>query len=93
MSQPQELILSASSEPSSSSSRPSTSSASSVHLHDLLTSAPVHSFKPSVSALHSVGYIQSSNGVGGGVFVLQEGKAIANVWTWQKVGQDVRMEP
>ena len=91
MPPPQELILSSSSSSSSSSSadgpasndRPNASTA--VQLHDLQTSSPVQYFKPSVSALHSLGCVASDNGVGGGLFVLQEGKAIVNVWTWQKV--------
>ncbi|WWC73216.1 uncharacterized protein I206_107182 [Kwoniella pini CBS 10737] len=80
---PQELILSAcSSDPSSSSSRQQ--STPSIHLHDLLTSGSVQSFKNSASSLNSLGYVQSQNGQGGGLFAVQEGKAILNVWAWQK---------
>ncbi|ORX39063.1 WD40-repeat-containing domain protein [Kockovaella imperatae] len=73
MSQPQELILSACAEASSSSSRPGTTGQPSIYLHDLSTCTQAASLKPS-----------SKNGIGGGVLALQEGKAIVNVWTWQK---------
>ncbi|WWC64154.1 uncharacterized protein I303_106762 [Kwoniella dejecticola CBS 10117] len=80
---PQELILSAcSSDPSSSSGRQI--STPSIHLHDLLTSGSVQSFKNSASSSHSLGYVQSQNGQGAGVFAVQEGKGILNVWAWQK---------
>lgn len=58
---------------------------SSITLHDLNTSAYVHSFKPSNSGLNSVGVIQSKNGEGGGLLVSQEGKALLSFWAWQKV--------
>ncbi|WRT68936.1 uncharacterized protein IL334_005918 [Kwoniella shivajii] len=82
---PQELILSAcSSDPSSSTSASRQQSTPSIHLHDLLTSTPVQSFKNSASSPHSLGYVQSQNGQGGGVFAVQEGKGMLNVWAWQK---------
>ncbi|WWC97842.1 hypothetical protein V866_004729 [Kwoniella sp. B9012] len=82
---PQELILSAcSSDPSSSTSAARQQSTPSIHLHDLLTSTPVQSFKNSASSSHSLGYVQSQNGQGGGVFAVQEGKGILNIWAWQK---------
>ncbi|OCF44890.1 pre-rRNA-processing protein IPI3 [Kwoniella heveanensis CBS 569] len=80
---PQELILSAcSSDPSSSSARQQ--AAPSIHLHDLLSSAPVQQFKTSSSSAHSLGHVQTQNGQGGGIFAVQEGKAMLNMWAWQK---------
>lgn len=58
---------------------------SSITLHDLNTSAYVHSFKPSNSGVNSVGVIQSRNGEGGGLLISQEGKALLSFWAWQKV--------
>ncbi|WVW79206.1 hypothetical protein I302_101172 [Kwoniella bestiolae CBS 10118] len=82
---PQELILSScSSDPSSSSSAGRQQSTPSIHLHDLLTSTPVQAFKNSANSSHSLGYVQSQNGQGGGVFAVQEGKGILNIWAWQK---------
>ncbi|GHJ90405.1 hypothetical protein NliqN6_6807 [Naganishia liquefaciens] len=57
---------------------------SSITLHDLNTSAHVHSFKPSNSGLNSVGVIQSRSGEGGGLLISQEGKALLSFWAWQK---------
>ncbi|KAK8843430.1 hypothetical protein IAR55_007087 [Kwoniella newhampshirensis] len=83
---PQELILSACSiaGPSSTSTSKNTTSTPSIHLHDLLTSSPVHTFKNSSSASHSLSAIPTENGQGGGVFAVQEGKAMVNIWAWQK---------
>ncbi|KAJ9100980.1 hypothetical protein QFC19_005376 [Naganishia cerealis] len=57
---------------------------SSITLHDLNTSAYVHSFKPSSSGLNSVGVIPSCGGEGGGLLVSQEGKSLLSFWAWQK---------
>ncbi|KAJ9099166.1 hypothetical protein QFC21_004046 [Naganishia friedmannii] len=57
---------------------------SSITLHDLTTSAFVHSFKPSNSGVNSVGVISSREGQGGGILVAQEGKSLLSFWAWQK---------
>lgn len=92
MSYPRETILSTSSlspYPTSStaptSSTPKTASPSSITLHDLQTSTQIHSFKPSNSLNQGVGVVNSEEGRGGGVFVVQEGKALLNFWAWQRV--------
>ncbi|WWC91336.1 uncharacterized protein L201_006279 [Kwoniella dendrophila CBS 6074] len=81
---PQELILSACSTDPSSSTSGRQQSTPSIHYHDLLTSTPIQSFKNSASYPNSLGHVQSQNGQGGGVFAVQEGKGILNVWAWQK---------
>ncbi|WWD21046.1 hypothetical protein CI109_105527 [Kwoniella shandongensis] len=78
---PQELILSACSSAGSSSR---TTTTPSIHLHDLLTSSPVHTFKNSSSAAHSLAAVPTQDGQGGGIFAVQEGKAMVNIWAWQK---------
>ncbi|WVR09162.1 hypothetical protein IAU60_006224 [Kwoniella sp. DSM 27419] len=87
---PQELILSSSSlDPSTSTARQASTPA--LHLHDLLSSAPVQSFKTSSSSSHSVGYVRSHHGQGGGMFAVQEGKAMLNMWAWQKDQMHVKL--
>jgi hypothetical protein len=51
----------------------------------LATSSLVHTLKPSNSARHNVGIVQSRDGLGGGVFACQEGKGLLHMWAWQKV--------
>ena len=87
MAAPQEIMISScSTDPSSSSSNPNRpSSIPSINVHDLLTSAHLHAFKPSVNSLNSVSYVHLPHGVGGVLFAVQEGKALASVWAWQKV--------
>ncbi|ODN91469.1 pre-rRNA-processing protein IPI3 [Cryptococcus wingfieldii CBS 7118] len=71
---PQELVLSS----------PQSASTAAIHLHDLLSSAPVHQFKSSTSPQHSVAHVQSQNAQGGAIFAVQHDKALLNVWAWQK---------
>ncbi|KAK4687330.1 pre-rRNA-processing protein IPI3, partial [Tremellales sp. Uapishka_1] len=85
----QEIILSGCSEATSSASRLTTTPA--LHLHDLLTSAHVHAFKTSTSSLHSVSYVQTRSGVGGVLMAVQEGKALVNIWAWQKDQQHLKL--
>ncbi|CAD6575096.1 MAG: Pre-rRNA-processing protein ipi3 [Tremellales sp. Tagirdzhanova-0007] len=81
---PSEIVLSASSsEPVlSSSSRPT--STPSIHVHDLITSAHLYAFKSSISSLNSVSYVPTQQGTGGVVLAVQDGKALVNVWAWQR---------
>ena len=81
---PQEIILSTCSTASASSSSKA-SSTPAIQLHDLATYAHVHSFKSASNARNCLAYSGSSDGVGGTVWSVQEGKAIASVWAWQKV--------
>ena len=82
---PQELIVSACGAETASTSSSRSTSAPAIHLHDLLSAAPVQSFKTSISATQSVSHVPTSRDTGGAIFAVQEGKAIANVWAWQKV--------
>lgn len=83
---PQEIILSSCSGEASSSSAPGRSvSAPAIHTHDLLSAAPLHAFKTSTAGPASTSFVPSQHGVGGAVFAVQEGKALAHVWAWQKV--------
>lgn len=77
---PQELVLSA----------PSSAPAAAIHLHDLLTSASVHAFKPCATAPCSLAHVPTYNNQGGAVFAVQEDKALLHVWAWQKVGACVQ---
>ncbi|RSH95363.1 Pre-rRNA-processing protein ipi3 [Saitozyma podzolica] len=82
---PQEVILSAcGSEVTATSVTGRAAAAPAVQVHDLLSSAHLASFKTSTSALHSLSYVQSSGGSGGSILAVQEGKALVNVWAWQK---------
>lgn len=91
---PQEIIVSACSSETSSSTNPNRpTSVPSIHIHDLLTSTHIHGFKTSVSSLHSTYYIPSQRGVGGALLAVQEGKALANVWAWQKVSHRIPCFP
>jgi pre-rRNA-processing protein IPI3 len=51
----------------------------------LLSNATVHAFKTSISVPNALAHVGTQNGTGGGIFAVQEGKAIVNVWAWQKV--------
>ena len=83
---PQEIILSSCSGEASSSSTPGrAASAPAIHTHDLLSATHLHAFKTSTSALASTSFVPTQDGVGGAVFAVQEGKALAHVWAWQKV--------
>lgn len=82
---PQELILSACSAEATSSSNLGRAYVPSIQLHDLLSNSTVHAFKTSVSAPNALSHVGTQNGTGGGIFAVQEGKAIVNVWAWQKV--------
>lgn len=77
----QELILSA----CSASSSTKNTATPAIQLHDLDTYAHVHSFKSSSSSRNCLSYAPSSGGVGGTVWSVQDGKAIAGIWAWQKV--------
>lgn len=83
---PQELIISSCSSETASTSSGRTTAAPAVHLHDLQSGSSIQPFKTSLSASQSVSYIPTQNDVGGAIFAVQEGKAIVNVWAWQKVG-------
>lgn len=61
------------------------SSTPAIQLHDLATYAHVHSFKSSSNATNCLACANSEDGVGGTVWTVQEGKAIAGIWAWQKV--------
>ncbi|WVQ81427.1 hypothetical protein IAT38_003551 [Cryptococcus sp. DSM 104549] len=80
---PQELIISAPSAIAGTSATRTTATPS-IHLHDLLTSSSVQSFKTSASSTHSVAYVPTQRDQGGAIFAVQEGKALANVFAWQK---------
>lgn len=82
---PQELIISACAAETTSTAAGKTISTPSIHLHDLLSASSVCSFKNSTSSKQTVSFVPTQNGTGGGVFAIQEGKAIVNVWAWQKV--------
>lgn len=81
----QELILSACSAKGSVASGSKTASTAAIHLHDLATTAPVQAFKTSNSAAECLATVASRDGQGGTIWAVQEGKAIAGVWAWQKV--------
>ncbi len=86
---PQEVVVSACSSAASTStdsSRPA--STPSLHVHDLLTSAHLQAFKNSASSLNSIPYVPTQHGAGGTILVVPEGKALVNVWAWQKVRPD-----
>ena len=82
---PQELIVSACGGETTATGAARSTSAPAIHTHDLLSGAPVQSFKTSTSSSRSVSYVPTQNDTGGAIFAVQEGKAIANVWAWQKV--------
>lgn len=82
---PQEVIISACAAETSTAATANRASVPGIHVHDLLSSTSLHTFKTSVSAVHCVSYVPSQQGVGGAVFAVQEGKALAHVWAWQKV--------
>ncbi|WVO15267.1 hypothetical protein L204_102923 [Cryptococcus depauperatus] len=71
----QELIISASSATTGKTAASQTA-APAIHLHNLSTSSLVAAFKTSTSAQNSLAYVQSRNGGGGGVFAVQEEKAL-----------------
>ena len=86
----QEVILSAcslDSTPGAGPSRPNANLTPAIQIHDLVSSTPLQSYKTSTSALHSLGYVASSNGCGGSVMAIQEGKALLHIWAWQKVNR------
>jgi pre-rRNA-processing protein IPI3 len=85
MAPPQELILSGCSAEATSSSNLGRAYVPSIQIHDLLSNATVHAFKTSTSAPNALAHVGTQNGTGGGIFAVQEGKAIVNVWAWQKV--------
>ncbi|WOO83475.1 Pre-rRNA-processing protein IPI3 [Vanrija pseudolonga] len=88
----QELVLSASSASGSSSSRSGGSTSTpAIHLHDLATSSHVQAFKTSSNGPNSLATVRSQDGVGGTVWAIQEGKAIAGVWAWQKDQQHLKL--
>lgn len=82
---PQELILSGCSGETTASAPGRSSTAPAIHLHDLHSAQSVQPFKTSTSPAQSVSYVQTKNDMGGAVFAVQEGKAIVNIWAWQKV--------
>lgn len=82
---PQELIVSACSSEATSSANPGRAYVPSIQVHDLLTNSTVHAFKTSMSTPNCLSHVGSQNGTGGAIFAVQEGKAIVNVWAWQKV--------
>jgi len=81
----QELIISSCSAETASTSSGRTTAAPAIHLHDLQSGSSVQPFKTSLSAAQSVSYIPTQINTGGAIFAVQEGKAIVNVWAWQKV--------
>lgn len=85
MAPPQELIVSACSSEATSSTNPGRAYVPSIQIHDLLSNSTVHAFKTSVSTPNSLSHVGSQDGTGGAIFAVQEGKAIVNVWAWQKV--------
>ncbi|TXT08745.1 hypothetical protein VHUM_02873 [Vanrija humicola] len=88
----QELVLSASSSSGGSASRSGgPTSTPAIHLHDLATSSHVQAFKTSSNGPNSLATVRSHNGVGGTVWAVQEGKAIAGVWAWQKDQQHMKL--
>ncbi|KAL1406051.1 Pre-rRNA-processing protein ipi3 [Vanrija albida] len=88
----QELILSASSAAEGSTSRSGGSTSTpAIHLHDLATSSHVQAFKTSSNGPNSLATVRSHDGVGGSVWAVQEGKAIAGVWAWQKDQQHMKL--
>lgn len=82
---PQEIIISGCSSEATSSTNPGRAYVPSIQVHDLLSNSTVHAFKTSVSTAHCLSHVGSQNGMGGAIFAVQEGKAIVNVWAWQKV--------
>lgn len=82
---PQELIVSACSSEATSSTNPGRAYVPSIQVHDLLSNSTVHAFKTSMSTPNCLSHVGSQNGSGGAIFAVQEGKAIVNVWAWQKV--------
>ena len=87
MAPPQELILSACSAEATSSSNLGRAYVPSIQIHDLLSNATVHAFKTSTSVPNALAHVGTQVGTGGGIFAVQEGKAIVNVWAWQKVSR------
>lgn len=70
---------------SSSASATQLASSSSITLHDLQSATVLQTYKPSVSGLNGLGYVQSREGLGGGgIFAAQEGKGMLSFWAWQK---------
>jgi len=86
---PQELIISSCSTETASTSSGRTTSAPAIQLHDLQSGSLIQPFKTSLSAAQSVSYIPTQNDTGGAIFAVQEGKAIVNVWAWQKVSASI----
>jgi hypothetical protein len=60
--------------------------AGSVSLLDAVTGNVLSSFKPSSAAVRSVEVVNTHGGNGGLLFTAQDGKAVLNVWNFQKVG-------
>jgi pre-rRNA-processing protein IPI3 len=85
---PQEVVLSTCSTAGALASKASSTPA--IQLHDLATFAHVHSFKSASNATNCLAISNSDNGIGGTVWSVQEGKAIACIWAWQKVSTGYR---
>lgn len=77
--------MSACSSEATSSTNPGRAYVPSIQIHDLLSNSTVHAFKTSVSSTNCLSHVGSQDGTGGAIFAVQEGKAIVNVWAWQKV--------
>lgn len=82
MAPPSEVIL-------TSSSSTSTASGSTT-LHDFTTAHQLATLKPSAPGPNSTAVLPTANGLGGICITVQEGKALAGVWAWQKVRQRTR---
>lgn len=85
---PQELIVSACSSEATSSTNPGRAYVPSIQVHDLMSNSTVHAFKTSMSTANCLSHVGSQDGTGGAIFAVQEGKAIVNVWAWQKVSSN-----
>lgn len=82
---PQELIVSACSSETASTSSGRSTAAPAIHLHDIHSGSSVQPFKTSTSIAQCTSYVPTRDDTGGAIFAVQEGKAIVNVWAWQKV--------
>ncbi|KAL7421225.1 Pre-rRNA-processing protein ipi3 [Cryptotrichosporon argae] len=86
---PVELVLSLPSASASTSTahRPASSSTPAVHLHDLLTAAPVRQWK---HAAAERGAVAVCGGAHGGVWAVGE-KGVVGVWAWGKEQQVAKL--
>lgn len=71
----------------------SATASGSTTLHDLSTAQLLLTLKPSSALANCTTSIPTRHGKGGIIMAVQEGKALAGVWAWQKVRRSKAFVP